>query len=717
MSSPPIDISIVIVNYNVKEFVASLLDSLEKAKEGLKVEVFVVDNASSDASVPYLKKSYPWVKFFENQENIGFAKANNQAIKIAKGKYTLLLNPDTILREDTLKTMYEHMEANPNTAAAGCKLLNPDGSFAPESRREVPTPSVALWKTLGLTSLFPESKRFGRYYQSWKDEDESGRVPVLSGAFMFMRTDVLKEMDGFDERFFMYGEDIDLCYRIGSEGYHIDYVPDTSIIHYKGESTKKDKLDHHIIFNKSNYLFFRKHFSLGYSLLFRMVIVAGIIFRAVVSYAKVILSKTAGPVADLAILNVFIITLFLIRFEIPLSEVFERYQIGFPAINVIASLAYLGFSSYYNLYSGQTKSIINTIKSVLWTFGVVALMMFFVPQIAFSRLIVGAGMLIGAPLMGLLRYLQIRSLNPLLDHSHSRLQKRNVLIVGNHENTKELIHRIRAKVEWDYEIIGVASDQASVEDEIENVPVIGKIADIPELIETHQVNQLFFVVPAISYESILTTLSRIRNPEIHSHIVSDKVDYVIGKTTVDYLEDMPLIDVEVPYRNAWNRFMKRVIDICISFLLLVVLFISTMPGRLYNAGKSKKLSIALGADEQNIPVALYSPYQQHRWKNLYQLMKKVFTGKISIVGAPLGPEWNTSVVYKPGVTGLRQLNEQQIYQEKERLSYELYYLRNYSIWFDLEIIFKAIFSDKFPVIYQEKSGKPHFTNAAEAAQP
>jgi O-antigen biosynthesis protein len=324
---PTPHISIVIVNYNVKEYVASLLISIGKASSDLSTEIFVVDNASTDGSQEFLTSRFPEIHFIRNEVNIGFAKANNQAIRQAQGTYTLIINPDTLIQENTLSVLLDHMRAHPTAAAAGCKLLNPDGSFAPESKRSIPTPLSALYKVLGFSS---------KYYVTTLGEDESGPVPVLSGAFMFCRTDVLQRLDGFDERFFMYGEDIDLCYRISLAGYGIDYVPSTSIIHYKGESTKKDNLDYVILFNKAMYQFFEKHYSARYTFWIKLFVRAGIVLRGVGSYLLTVLKRLAWPLTDLALLNSLLTLLFMARYGIAVPDMPDAYQPGFILLHALA---------------------------------------------------------------------------------------------------------------------------------------------------------------------------------------------------------------------------------------------------------------------------------------------------------------------------------------------------------------------------------------------
>lgn len=253
-------LSVVIVNYNVKYYLEQCLESVRRASQGLQVEVFVVDNLSTDGSVPYLRERFPEVTFIENNENVGFARANNQAIRQSRGEYVLLLNPDTILCEDTLRRFVDFMDAHPEAGAAGAYMLHADGTFAPESRRGLPTPFVAFCKMSGLTRLFPKSRLFGRYYMGYLDVNEVNRIEAISGACMMLRREALDRVGLLDEDFFMYGEDIDLSYRILQGGYHNYFLP-VRMLHYKGESTVKNSYRYVYTFYQAMRLFFRKHYS------------------------------------------------------------------------------------------------------------------------------------------------------------------------------------------------------------------------------------------------------------------------------------------------------------------------------------------------------------------------------------------------------------------------------------------------------------------------
>ena len=253
-------LSVVIVNYNVSHYLLQCVDSLSHALRGTDSEVIVVDNHSRDNSVTLLRQYHPEVRIVENLHNLGFAKANNIAIRQSRGEYVLLLNPDTIVSESVVKGVISFLDSHPEAGSAGVRMLNADGTVAPESRRGVPTPMTAFYKLSGLCGMFPNSRRFGRYYLGHLPWDSPQQIEVVSGAFCMLRTSVLKKVGLLDEDYFMYGEDIDLSYRILKSGVTNWYVPET-ILHYKGESTHKSSFRYVHVFYQAMHIFFRKHFS------------------------------------------------------------------------------------------------------------------------------------------------------------------------------------------------------------------------------------------------------------------------------------------------------------------------------------------------------------------------------------------------------------------------------------------------------------------------
>jgi GT2 family glycosyltransferase/lipopolysaccharide/colanic/teichoic acid biosynthesis glycosyltransferase len=684
-----VDISLVIVNYNVKEFLSNLLVSIDKARAGLKLEIFVVDNNSSDGSIPYLKQRFPEISYIENRENIGFGKANNQAIFRAKGKYTLLINPDTLIEEDTLRILYEHMENHPQTGACGCKILNPDGSFADESRRTVPTPWTALGKVLGLSNLFPKSKFFAGYYMNWLDENTASQVPVISGSFMFFRSDVLKELGGFDEQFFMYGEDVDVCYRLTKGGWHIDYVPQTSIIHYKGESTKKDNIDYIIIFNKAMYQFFEKHYSYSYTLLFRLVILSGIVIRGVLGYLKTLLKRLWNPMVDLVILNLLVFTAFLIRYNIQPENLFNEYKPRYLVYNIIIAILYIIAGKYYDLYGTKRHSAAAVLKATLFAIIGTAVITYFLREYAFSRWILVSAALSGAIILSSMRLLR-KNLKRNQPFSTGQFQPTRILIVGLNDKTAELIRKIRTRVDWNYHIAGIVQTDSNDElVEIEGVPVVGKLSQISSISTYHQAGQIFFLVDAVSHEKVLQVMSQLQERNIIFKIVPNTLDYIIGKSNVEYLDNIPLVDVQLLYYSTWNQFAKRNLDLLLAIpLFLILLPILGIPWIFLNR---KREIHKFYRDEQNYFTLRLLPKTYPAWMNILSTLGYVISGELSMVGAPLIADQHQSMLYyKYGITGLRQQRGSSLANQKEAEQIDLHYLQSYSIWLDLDILAKSV---------------------------
>lgn len=273
-------LSVVIVSYNVRNYLEQCLQSVQRALEGIEGEVFVVDNHSDDDSVVTVREKYPWVRLIENQENLGFSKANNQAIRQSQADYVLLLNPDTVVAEDTLRGVLTFMDEHPKAGGAGVMMCYEDGSRAPESRRALPTPWVAALKMLGFTK---------RYYMSHLPWDQPCRIEVISGAFCLLRHEALKKIGLLDEDFFMYGEDIDLSYRLLKGGWENWYLP-YSIIHYKGKSTQKSDYRYVHVFYQAMLIFFQKHYS-HLSMVYTVPVKMAIYFRAFIALTDILRKK------------------------------------------------------------------------------------------------------------------------------------------------------------------------------------------------------------------------------------------------------------------------------------------------------------------------------------------------------------------------------------------------------------------------------------------
>jgi GT2 family glycosyltransferase len=278
-----LQLSIIIVNYNVKHFLEQCLQSVLLAGKNITFEILVVDNNSTDGSIDYLPSLFPQVNFIWLDKNVGFAKANNIAVLQAKGDYILFLNPDTIIAEESLETTLSFIKANENIGSVGVKMIDGSGQFLKESKRAFPSPTTSLFKIMGLAKAFPHSKIFAKYHLGHLSNNENHEVDVLAGAFMLIPKKVINEVGSFDEDFFMYGEDVDLSYRIQKAGYKNYYFAQTTIIHFKGESTKKGSLNYVRLFYKAMNQFVHKHYKGSSASVFVFLINAGINLRAALS--------------------------------------------------------------------------------------------------------------------------------------------------------------------------------------------------------------------------------------------------------------------------------------------------------------------------------------------------------------------------------------------------------------------------------------------------
>lgn len=252
-------LSVIILNYNVRYFLEQCLASVQKALSSIDGEIIVVDNASSDDSCQMIKEKFPDVILIENKENLGFPKGNNIGVAQAKGNYVCILNPDTIVAEDTFHKILNTKNWQLNTGILGCKLIDGSGKFLPESKRGIPTPWVAFTKIFGLYKIFPKSSWFNQYYAMYLSENQSGEVAILVGAFMMMEKELYQQIGGFDENCFMYSDDIDLSYMVQKSGRKNYYFADTTVIHYKGESSVRDGL-YMKRFREAMQFFYNKHF-------------------------------------------------------------------------------------------------------------------------------------------------------------------------------------------------------------------------------------------------------------------------------------------------------------------------------------------------------------------------------------------------------------------------------------------------------------------------
>lgn len=694
MSQTEPTISVVIVNYNVKTYLAQALVSIQRALDGISHEIFVVDNASVDGSSQYIRKNFPEIKLIENKENVGFGRANNQALKLVQGKYIVLINPDTVVQEDTFEKLLEFFDQTPKAAAATCKIINPDGTFSIDCRHSIPTPAIAFWKVTGLSRIFPKSKIFGQYNLTYLDPEQIYSVPAVSGSFMMIKKSVLDDVGLFDEQFFMYCEDIDLCYRINQKNYKIFYVPTTQIIHYKGESTKKNNLDYVIAFNRSLYQFFKKYYAPRSVFLFRWLVTLGIFLRGIFIYLRSFFPLHFPLLLDMLILNAVLFFTFYFRIELKRDFTFFDFSHQFWILNLIATLLFLLTAFYHDVYPKHRFSVHSILKTNIMTFILLAFLTFFLKQFAFSRIVVLITFLIAPLLMFSWRAILRKFYRGEKTALGKDLFCKPVVIVGTRRDVEELYQKFRARKDVHYEVVGWLSEEELPETENVNVPnYLGTMNNLEHIIQLYGIRQVIFSASSISYQKILGTMSVISAPLVEFKLVPSNLEVMIGKSHIEQLYDYPLVDIEYPLGKRMNRTSKRIFDLLFSAVLLVLCLPFFLPAFIFQKKNPLKI-IHSGNQTHHFTLWQFRNKKRKNPANVWLLAAGVFVGKISLVGAPLEeieqPEPDFPLWYKAGVTGLVQINRDKINSPEDAEKYHLYYWKNQSLFLDIEILLKAL---------------------------
>lgn len=549
------DLSVVIVNYNVKHFLEQCLKSVEIAAKGLQAEVFVVDNNSVDGSQEMVKKLFPWVKLIESRENLGFSRGNNLAIREASGKYILLLNPDTVVQEDTFKICFETCEKDPSIGGLGVKMIDGSGQYLPESKRGLPAPWTAFYKMVGLCSLLPNSQRFARYYLGHLSKDENHPIEVLSGAYMWMQKDALDKIGLLDEDFFMYGEDIDLSFRILKGGFKNYYLADTKIIHYKGESTKKGSLNYVRVFYQAMILYAQKHFTGQHARLFIGLIKFAVYFKAIFALLKNALSSLWKPLTEFFIL--FVILGFALSIYGDYSnKIFPEIinQWAAPAIAALLVLNFVLVGSYRK--SGGYAKLVKGIGFSVLTLGFFYSLL---PEtMRFSRLFV-----LSSPLIAFLPVLIYRSLTDKFGLTqYFKPWKTITLVVGKKENTEEFIQKLPKDSQYDRCL--------SWNPELADKSLTTLELELAEWVKVNRVDEVVFLNSDIKNETIIALMSVDLPRTVHFKIVPREADFVIGSGSKDHRGELQYIEPE-PLFSRSARLKKRLVDygLCFNVLLLL----------------------------------------------------------------------------------------------------------------------------------------------------
>ncbi len=644
-------LSIVIVNYNVRHFLEQCLHSVEKAMVGIDAEVFVVDNNSVDGSNGMVLQKYPWVKLLANKQNMGFSKANNQAVRQASGEYVLLLNPDTVVEEDTFTKVLAFMDSHPDAGGLGVKMIDGRGHFLPESKRGLPTPWVAFYKIFGLSSMFPKSKRFGKYHLSYLDPSQIQSIDVLAGAFMLLRMETLDRVGLLDEDYFMYGEDIDLSYRITQGGYKNYYFPNTTIIHYKGESTKKGSLNYVKMFYNAMIIFARKHFTKSYAGLFSFFIHLAIYFRAGLAAVSRLIKRIWLPAID------FIILFIGFRFLFPYWEHW-RYEPGYYPEYLLkyAIPAYLVvwlLSLYYSGGYEKPVSLLRIFRGMGWGTLIILVVYSLLPEsIRFSRAIIVLGALLSTVLILLIRI--VLHFFPGKQFSLGGQAPKKVAIVGDTRSCNR-VKAMLVQTGVKFDLVGCISPGA----ELLSDESIGTLGQAEEIVRINELDELIFCSESLSSQLVIKTMLALTPYKLEYKIAPPQSISIIGSNSIDTSGDFYVLNANA-ISTEQNRRKKRLLDVVVALMLFF-----------------------------SIPFAIW---RVEKKAGLMVNILKVFWGRKSWIGYCYVPSeiYLGLPVIKAGVLPCTEkLDETTSSDPQFADRMNMSYARDYKIAFDLEIIWKA----------------------------
>lgn len=554
-------LSVIIVNYNVRHFLEQCLFSVFKATEKIEVEIFVVDNHSVDGSCAMIKEKFPVVGLIENKVNTGFAKANNQALKLAAGKYILLLNPDTVVEEDTFIKVIDFMDSHPDAGGLGVKMIDGKGNFLPESKRGFPTPATAFYKMSGLSRIFSRSRIFNKYHLGFLDKDEINQVEILSGAFMLLRKETLDKTGFLDESFFMYGEDIDLSYRIIQSGYKNYYFPGTTIIHYKGESTKKGSVNYVRMFYNAMAIFAKKHFTGKNAFIFYILISMAIWFRAFVAVIAGIIKNALKPAVDAIIIysGFYLITLYWEKYRYSgdgtYPDEFLLYVVPSYVVLWLAALYYMGG------YSRHLK-LINVFKgTVLGTLLVLVFYALLSEDVRFSRAILLLGSLWTVIMVLLLRFtLNFSGIAHFKLHNY---KKKRIVLAGSAEECRR-VENLLVKSGLQFDPAGYVSTGNGTS----NGGFIGNISEMSEIAGIHKIDEIIFCSQDIPSANVIQIMVALSEKDIDFKIAGPGSLAIIGSNSINSAGELYQIKFN-SIATEFNRKNKRIFDVVISLLFLI----------------------------------------------------------------------------------------------------------------------------------------------------
>jgi O-antigen biosynthesis protein len=511
-----------------------------------------------------VREKFPWVRLIANDENVGFSRANNQAIRVSEGEFVLLLNPDTVVESETFRKCVSFMEGHPDAGGLGVYMVDGKGQYLAESKRSMPTPAVAFYKIFGLSALFPRSKRFGRYHLGYLDRNSTHKVDVLSGAFMMLRREALEKTGLLDEAFFMYGEDIDLSYRITQAGYHNYYYPEARIIHYKGECTKKSSLNYVFIFYQAMIIFARKHFSGRHARTFSLLINMAIYFRALIAIGRRTLTRMVSPLTDAVLLwgGIFFIKEYWashVRFGVGSDYPSELMFLVVPAYIMIWLIS-MYFSGVYD-----RPLVIHRVWRGMGAGTLIILVVYaLLPESArFSRALIILGFFWASLALPFYRYLL--SLTGIRAFSTDTGRQRRYAVIGNPEEAERVAALVR-KSHPEAALVGVVTP-IGIHTDIRGW--LGTVRQLPEIVAVYQIRELIFCLKDMEAREIIDLMTTPLPGSPDFRIAPPESAFLIGSGSVGSADELHLLQINTIATRS-NRRNKRFLDLFSSLGLLLL---------------------------------------------------------------------------------------------------------------------------------------------------
>jgi len=683
-------ISIIIVNYNVRDYLSNCISSIYSSIHNYKIEIIVIDNNSHDNSVQMIRDKYPKIKLIENKTNFGFSRAVNQGINFSTGEYILLLNPDTVLEKKTLSILYEYMEKHPNVGMCGPKILNSDGSLQLSCKRSFPSPVVALPKLLGLDKFFPRNKWIGKYNLTYLDEDQCHSVDAISGSFMFIKKYVIEKVGYLDENFFMFGEDLDLCFRVKKNNFEIHYVPFTEIIHFKGESVKSDPLESIKWFYNAMDLFVNKHFSSRTLFLFIFLLKTGIFLRKIFTLLLSTFIRSLPFFLDLISITIS----FFIGISLRFNSV-EIIMYDYITILIIYSFIWIFICSILQLYSRFILYYNRALLASFLGFLVSVTFTYFLKEFAYSRaVLIYSSILICILIPGwrlFFNILRSRGYINFFKEGQSPIFSRRAIIVGLGSEGLRIFKKINQRPDTGIHVLGFVELSTDKLNSFEinsktNINILGPMNKLSELIKFHNIRELIFTSDKLEIKEMIKTMDSLKDLHLMFRIVPRDKDTLLGKASVEDVSNIPFLNIEYTLYHRFNIFSKRLFDLFLSTILILLLSPFFLILKIIFKWEKK---IIWGLENKKVEIREVKTNILF-FKEL-PLLFNIFFGQISFVGSSRISVHNSrnNMICKPGLTGIYRIKKFN-FEKNEENFYDHYYVQNQSMAFDLEILIRTI---------------------------